>query len=403
MKYVFSTTLALALLATTPALAQDIDVMTQNQYLGANLNDIISAPDPIALNVALVDALKQIAANDYPSRATQLAKLIADRLPDLVGLQEMYSFACIPLAPPAPGEGCDDPDISNAFNDHLDLTMKALVDLEESYQVSASVQNLMITLPVDVDFNLVPDILVTVIDRDVILAQGDVAGSVTPVPYSAFCARPSADGGPGCNYTLVAVADTALGPIAQERGWVGVDATVNGKAYRFVNTHLEVQEPDDGNQASSVFQAAQAGELIATLAASTPPSQSLIVVGDINSSPEDPFIPGPLPLPPPFNDGIVPPYTQFVGADYFPGAGYTDAWDLRPGAVPGYSCCQAEDLLNHQSEHSERIDVIFSIDVPNKVKKARVLGSKVSDKTGTPADGGLWPSDHGSVAAELQF
>jgi len=46
--------------------------------------------------------------------------------------------------------------------------------------------------------------------------------------------------------------------------------------------------------------------------------------------------------------------------------------------------------------------VIFSTEVPNKVKKARVLGAKVSSKTSPPGHG-LWPSDHGSVAAELEF
>ena len=44
--------------------------------------------------------------------------------------------------------------------------------------------------------------------------------------------------------------------------------------------------------------------------------------------------------------------------------------------------------------------MLFSLEVPSKVKKARVIGAKVSDKTGPF---GLWPSDHGQVAAELQF
>ena len=35
-----------------------------------------------------------------------------------------------------------------------------------------------------------------------------------------------------------------------------------------------------------------------------------------------------------------------------------------------------------------------------KGKKARVIGAKVSDKSGPF---GLWPSDHGQVAAGLQF
>jgi hypothetical protein len=242
--------------------------------------------------------------------------------------------------------------------------------------------------------DFVPDILVTVTDRDVILARGDVASSMVPVPYSSFCLRASADGGPGCNYVVVVIANTAGGPITIERGWVGVDVTVGGKDYRFVNTHLEVMEPDPTNPLSALVQAAQAAELISVLDLSTPPGRSLIVVGDINSSPEDLMIPGPLPLPPPFNDGIIPPYMQFIDS------GYMDAWTLRPGEASGPTCCQRSDLSNHQSVLDERVDMIFSADIPAKVKKARVLGDKVSEKLDAF---GLWPSDHGSVAADLVF
>jgi hypothetical protein len=87
MKYVFSTTLALALLASAPALADGgdkIDVMTQNQYLGADLGPIIGAGTPAEFNFELVEALKTIAANNYRARATKLAELIADRLPELI-------------------------------------------------------------------------------------------------------------------------------------------------------------------------------------------------------------------------------------------------------------------------------------------------------------------------------
>jgi hypothetical protein len=104
---------------------------------------------------------------------------------------------------------------------------------------------------------------------------------------------------------------------------------------------------------------------------------------------------------------FTPPYTQLASGVDLLGAPaalgpYTDAWDLRPGDQPGYSCCQLPDLSNQQSIHDERIDTLFSLQSPNKVKKARVLGAKVSDKTPPPGQG-RWPSDHGSVAGELQF
>ena len=394
-RYALPIAAVLLLFIAVPLRAQgEISVLTQNQYLGADLNPVIAAPDPLAFNHAVLDALAQAAANDFPVRAQLLAQWIADRRPHLIGLQEVFEFQCIDLLPPTPGQGCDDPAIAGAFNDHLTLTTDALTGLGAAYVIAASVQNLDLAIPVDTDLDFLPDVVVFVTDRDVILVRGDGISSLAPVPYSAFCDRPSADGGPGCNYTIVAQADTAVGPIAQERGWVGVDLTVADKDYRFVNTHLEVMEPDPANPLSPVIQAAQAAELIAVLGASTPPDRSLIVAGDINSSPEDMVIPGPLPLPPPFNGGIYPPYIQFVGA------GYMDVWTLRPGAAPGPTCCQFSDLSNHQSVLDQRIDMIFSAEVPARVKKVRVVGDSVSEKSEAF---GLWPSDHGQVSAELLF
>ena len=182
----------------------------------------------------------------------------------------------------------------------------------------------------------------------------------------------------GCNYLY------AAGPIIIpfgdyyiERGYVGVDITVAGKDYRIVNTHLEVKDPPT----SPILQAAQAQELIATLAATTPPEKSLVVMGDTNSSPVDP---------------IGGPYSQFMQS------GYTDVWTLRPGTLPGFTCCQLEDLSNQKSHLYERVDLILSLDPLAGVKKPRVLGDVVSSKT-PPQGRGLWPSDHGAVAATLKF
>jgi hypothetical protein len=90
----------------------------------------------------------------------------------------------------------------------------------------------------------------------------------------------------GCNYLYAAgPIITPFGDYYIERGYVGVDITVAGKDYRIVNTHLEVKDPPT----PPILQAAQAQELIATLAATTPPEKSLVVMGDTNSSPVDPI------------------------------------------------------------------------------------------------------------------
>jgi hypothetical protein len=88
----------------------------------------------------------------------------------------------------------------------------------------------------------------------------------------------------------------------------------------------------------------------------------------------------------------------------FVGGGFTDAWTRRPGNVTGFLCCQQADVSNHNSELSERIDMLLSSDIPTQVKQARVSGATVSDKTPPPGrPQALWPSDHGAVMADLQY
>jgi endonuclease/exonuclease/phosphatase family metal-dependent hydrolase len=226
------------------------------------------------------------------------------------------------------------------------------------------------------------------IDRDVILARTDVPAAAADLG----CAIRSED---GCNYQFVLDVDvpTPLGTInvSFERGYVAVDV-VGARTYRFVNTHLEIREP-----VPRQFQCQQAAELIATLEAATAPEVELIVVGDLNSSPEDEPGIGPFPLSAPCSpDAVVPPYMQLVDA------GYSDVWKLRPGKQRGFTCCQDPDLLNRRSLLDERIDFIFASRKPAKVRQARVVGASVSDKTRPPGPR-LWPSDHGGVVATLQF
>jgi hypothetical protein len=375
------------------ASSADIDVMTQNQYLGANLTPIIAAGsavpfDPVAFNAAVVTALGQVAANLPQERFEALGALIAQRGPHLVGLQEVFRYDC-------QGPGCADPAIAGAFNDHLQGTLDALGG---AYVVAATVKNLDLTLPV---FTSTGQALVTVIDRDVILARDDIAAAVQPVPFNAICSHPSLD---GCNYDVVGEVTLGGATVRIERGFVGVDATVDGDAYRFVNTHLEVREPAAGNPYSRIVQAAQAYQLLLTVQGTTPANRKLLVVGDINSDPRDEILPVPPPLQPLLGtDMIVPPYMQFRIAQF------TDAWTLRPGAgagagapLVGYSCCQDEDLGNHQSAHYERIDIIFARTPPQQVKDARLLGESIADKTWPPGHG-VWPADHSSVATRLQY
>ena len=378
---------AMAFLVCGAALAgskADIVVMTQNQYLGADLNPIIAADDPAVANAEMINALIVLSNNNFAERVEALGESILDKQPHLVALQEVFTFAC--RDPYQTGYCALFP---NAFNDHLAATMNVLGD---EYYVAAEVQNLTLAPPVlptpGVPLFLDPyyPVFISVIDQDVILARADVATEIVEFECGL---KPSGD---GCNYNNVAPA--AVGPFGFliERGFVGVDATINGANYRFVNTHLETKQLGDSIP-SLYLQPAQASELWGALLHPDvfDPSRRLIVTGDFNSSPVD--------VPPP---GAVTAYQQLVGGMTIYGTqlpfAFTDTWYMRPGEPDGFTCCELEDLSNASSMHDERIDIVFAFPAPQKVK-SNVLDAETDDKTLS----GLWPSDHASVSAELTY
>jgi hypothetical protein len=66
------------------------------------------------------------------------------------------------------------------------------------------------------------------------------------------------------------------------------------------------------------------------------------------------------------------------------------------------TCCQFENLSNKVSVLDQRIDLIYALDMPRRVKDVRLLGEVAADKTRPPGRG-LWPSDHAAVAGRLQY
>lgn len=375
------------------ASSAEIDVMTQNQYLGTDLTPVITAP-PDQVSARVVEALENVAASLPAERLDRLARLVRDRSPHVLALNEAFAYSCVDLPGTPASEGCGNQRIAGAFVDFLATTE---ANLDGSYVTKARVRNFAIAgLPFVIDGYVA---LLTVFDRDVILVRSDVAATAAAVPVGLSGCRVSLE---GCNYLPAPFTiDTALGPVAIERGFAAVDLAVAGKLYRVFATHLEVRQivPGPAGEPTRVLQRLQAAQLAQTaLLLPAAPGTTVLVMGDINSDPRDGT--GTLPTP----VGLLPPpYAIFAGS------GFTDVWTLRAGAgkargapVVGYSCCQAEDLSNHKSAHDERIDIIFSLTAPRKVQDARLLGVSVADKTWPPGLG-LWPSDHASVAAKLQY
>jgi hypothetical protein len=79
-------------------------------------------------------------------------------------------------------------------------------------------------------------------------------------------------------------------------------------------------------------------------------------------------------------------------------AGYADAWSARRALDPGFTCCQATNLLNPTSTLTERVDLVLTRG-PFRLGKAPLVGDEASDRLAS----GLWPSDHAGVVVNLEL
>lgn len=337
-----------------------VKAMTQNVFIGADLDLILEAPD---LQTGVTLFLQAVQNTDFSERAEALADEIERRQPDLIGLQEVALFALVVS---------ENPLIAIAYLDFKEILIEALSARNLHYEAAVTANNTTVTFlfPVDIDNDGLPDGNgIQFIDRDVILAQKKVTVSDSEVAiFSTLRAFPPVPGFPATFVT---------------RGYAAIDATVRGKTYRFVNTHLENEGEDP------TIQDAQAEELIGHLASEEFP---IILVGDFNSGPS---MEQPIPR-------IGSPYDQLVEA------GYIDAWAERKGprahsGDPGFTCCQDKDLLNIVSELDKRIDLIWirpdglPLGVNEALARTTVEGDDSKEKTPS----GLWPSDHAGVTAKM--
>lgn len=196
----------------------------------------------------------------------------------------------------------------------------------------------------DADLNLSP-FGYTATDHDVVIARTDVPGfEITGNGDHTFA-----------NNVVV----PGLVPLSLNRGYVSVDASLDGLPFEFISTHLNEFDIPGLNQA-------QVGEIIAWLAGGT---TLQLVVGDFNST-----------------DNTLA-YADMVAA------GFIDAADAK--GVLGPTCCQAPDLSNTSSELSDRIDYIFERNF-DSIPSALLVGN-------TPFEihPPLWPSDHAGLVATV--
>lgn len=283
-------------------------VASYNLYLGVDLSLLFGVP-AAEMDAAAATLLAQLEVTDFSRRARAIARLLLEADADLVGLQEVTTWTL-------GGE----------------VVCDFLVELTTALGSSYSVHALNANFAGAGAGLTIQGSNVTLVRHGVSVqaeGTGDFdAGLVVPTPVGEV-------------------------RIARSYGWV--DAEVEGREVRFVNTHTEAYDEQVRN--------AQRDEVLAAIG---DPGRPVVLVGDFNAEPAYVGMPEP----------------------------WADAW-LMAGGSEGYTCGQGPDLRNEVSTLTQRIDYVWVRDL--EVSDCRLIGADPADRAH-----GLWPSDHAGVVADLQ-
>lgn len=345
-------------------LGKVVTVMTRNVYLGADLNPAVGATDFASLAAATGGILRQVTANDFPTRAEGLAAEILELEPDLVGLQEVALWR---TAAPSLAVFVTGPTATTVRYDYLQLLLDELNAERPRYEVVVVQEEFDLEAPADENEvagdgpnQLIADAEINgrLTMRDVILARVGAGVQTRNVDAS--------------NFSLPALLQLPIlgTPVPVARGWTATDVKVRGSHwFRFVNTHLEAFHP--------VVRAAQAAELVAP---GGPASSDLpvVLVGDLNS-----------------DDDTV------VGADQLAYLTLLGAGMVSRSTDDPLSCCLDSALLavgegGSVSDFDHQVDHIMTSD-PDEIA---LQDSWVS---GLQPVNGFWNSDHAGVTSALRF
>lgn len=326
--------------AKKPPPRTTITVMTRNLYLGANLDPILHATTIPGAFQAVAGAWAQVQANDFPQRAGAIAAEIARAKPDFVGLQELPIYRT-----QTPSDFMSTPATAVAL-DYRQALLAALRARKLPYRFVAVNTNTDVEFPSG--FPPTMDIRLTM--RNAILMRTDRGIKI----------RRARAGNYPTTYPIF------QGLVHAVRGWAYVDATVGGRTFRVIDTHLEAFD--------RATQEAQSKELLAGPAATQLP---VVLLGDLNSRPDG---------------STTASYPNLIAG------GFQDSWPQAYPSAVGLTCCHGDDLRVEGGPFYERIDYVLERGGFRGVRGA-VTGQALSTRTA----GGLWPSDHGGLWMTLRL
>ena len=138
-------------------------VVSRNLYLGAELGPIIAATTQQEFLAATTAAWAMVQRNDFSVRVQGIADEIAAARPEVVGLQEAFTWR-FRTAAQTPAE-------ADVVFDYVDLLLRALADRDVHYRAAATVTLFDFEAPIVTPAGLA---FVRATDHGVILAREDV-------------------------------------------------------------------------------------------------------------------------------------------------------------------------------------------------------------------------------------
>jgi hypothetical protein len=322
---------------------REVAVMTYNMYPGTEFSEIFAAGSAAELMSEVGEAYTDVVYSDPRARISAIGKEIARSSPTLVALQEAALWKT--------GTFLDPGDATEVSYDFLQLLLEELNSRGRRYAVISLQENFSAELPAV--FADRPPADVRYVDRVAIIARTDLG--VSDFRLEAVNS--------GNFVTELPFPHPVIGTVFIKRGWNSADVKLRGKAYRFVNAHLE--------SFSELVQYLQAFELLQGPAATDLP---VILAGDLNSD------------------------AEANGASYnlLLSGGLIDTWDVVNPADPGHTWPLFLADPHTPTSPNQRLDVIFVRGGVTPISASRVgLASHVP--------GALIPSDHTGVIAHLSL
>ena len=240
----------------------ELTVMTQNLYLGSSLAPaLVPGLDGPGFVAAVAQIYGTMLFTDFPKCAATLADTIAAEEPGIIALQEVSQWTTtVTHAGPTPPP----------LIDFLTELQRELDAHGLDYVVASEARNATIgpaplvaprfgCLPF---IRCVPDCLVTLVDRDVILVNRRTEG----LTWS------DARRGTFKTQQVVTLPDGT--EVSFDRGWTTIEASFEGRRFRFLDTHLETED----------FPEVQEKQTLELLVGPLLTLKTVIAAGDFNSA-----------------------------------------------------------------------------------------------------------------------